>query len=359
MNPDPPSGRTTPAFDVEDFFARLSAEPWEFDFFTAVRMLDCAAPQKPRTGTADRPALEPVRFAQAPSLACEGRSIASYHHQPPAGQDGAARPDKRPDKLTVNFLGLLGTNGPMPLFFTEYVRDRRNKGDHGIARFLDMFNHRMISLFYRAWAMHQRTVAFDRARHQPEEDAYAKYVGSLCACGTPAVRNRDAIPDVAKLHFAGRLSCPTRHAEGLEAILAAYFRITARIRQFVGQWVRIPDENRCFLGLSAEAGRIGMDVVLGEKTYDYQRRFRVEMGPMNFADYSRMLPGGSSVGRLKAWTRAYLGDEYEWEAQLVIAAREIPVIQLGMVGELGYSTWLFNQPIADDRGDLVKDVSDL
>jgi len=345
--PTPPVG--LPA-DVLAFYAELARAPWRFDFFHAIRVIDGLNQQSPRTGTAARPAFEALRFCQEPSLGCEGSSIAGFQPGLPASVNMPARPPR----LKVNFMGLLGANGPMPLYFTKYVRERRNRGDHGIARFLDIFHHRMVSLFYRAWAMHQRTVAFDR----PGDDAYRQYLGALIGRGTPVFWDRDRVTDVAKLHFAGRLSAPTRNADGLAAILAAYFGVPVHVQQSIGQWIDIPLENRCFLGVAPSGCHLGTDAILGAKTYDYQRRFRIRMGPMRFADYTRLLPNGDSVKRLIAWVRNYCGDEFDWGVQLILAAAEVPRLKLGSVGALGWSTWLTNEPVAVNRGDLVQDIGD-
>lgn len=338
------------AADMAAFYAALANEPWRFDFFQAIRLIDCFNPGSPRTGTASRPMFEALRFTQEPSLGCEGSSIAGYQPGLPATTTSPARPPR----LKINFLGLLGTNGPMPLYFTQHVRQRRNHGDHGIARFLDMFHHRMVALFYRAWAMHQRTVAFDRRG----DDPYRQYVGSLIGRGTPAFWNRDAVDDGAKLHFAGRLSCPTHHADGLAAILSAYFAVPAQVLPWIGQWIDIPPENRCFLGVHTAGCRLGEDAILGEKTYDYQRRFRVRMGPMRLRDYTRLLPNGDSVRRLMAWVRNYCGDEFDWDVQLVMMSSEVPQIKLGSVGQLGWTTWLANEPITVNRDDLAQNIGD-
>jgi type VI secretion system protein ImpH len=253
--------------------------------------------------------------------------------------------------MSVNFLGLLGLNGPLPLFLTEYARRRRGRGDRAFARFLDLFNHRMVSLFYRAWAMHQRAVGYDR----PGEDRYATYVGSLFGIGMAAFRNRDSVPDIAKLGFGGRLACQTRNADGLAAIVEEYFGIPARVEQFVGQWIDLPAENLTRLGESRSTGTLGNSAVLGSRAWDCQQRFRIRIGPMNFADYQRLMPDGQSIKRLAAWVRNYVGDELSWEVQLVLRAAEVPRVRVGMVGQLGWSTWLISGPASEDRGDLVVD----
>ncbi|HEX7986761.1 MAG TPA: type VI secretion system baseplate subunit TssG, partial [Duganella sp.] len=223
---------------------RLETEPAAFDFYAALRQLECAYPELPRIGLAARPRDEAVRFGQQPSLAFEPAMLAGLRRDgaEPGAADpaGSESPAPLPEmetapRLLVNFFGLLGANGPLPTHLTEYIRDRqRNVNDPTLARFLDMFQHRMISLLYRAWSSAQPAVSLDR----PGDDRYAAYVGALIGIGMPSLRGRDAVPDFAKLHYAGRLAPHARGAAGLEAILGDFFQVPVEVQQFVGHWMR-------------------------------------------------------------------------------------------------------------------------
>ena len=318
----------------------LEQFPEGFDFYRAVRLLECAHPEKPRVGTDNRANTEPVRFGQAPSLSFAPSTVAGY--EPPA--------DGKPPKLLVNFMGLLGPNGPMPLHMTAYVWDRlRNHRDPTLVRFLDLFNHRMIALFYRAWAHNQQVLGLDRGGR----DKFATYVGSFIGIGVESLMRRDAVGDVAKLHYSGRLVCQTKNAEGLVAILSDYFRVPVDLEQFVGQWVRVPEESLCRLGESRETGTLGSTAIVGSRVWDVQQKFRLRFGPLSYADYERMLPGGASLKRLVAWVRSYVGDEFDWDVKLMLKKAEVPALKLGQGGRLGWSTWLHAAPPKQDAGDLV------
>ena len=318
---------------------RLKEQPYTFDFFQAARRLECAHPDKAPIGCSHRPADDPVRFCQTPSLAFSPSTLSAFH----------AATDSHPAQLLVNFFGLLGPNGPMPLHMTEYILSRQLAHDVTPARFLDMFNHRMICLVYRAWACNQQAVNFERG----DDDRFAIYIGSLFGIGMPTFRRRDRVPDVAKLHYSGRLACQTRHPAGLSAILADYFRIAAGIEEFIGKWVELPAEYCCRVGESPETGEMGRTLIVGARVWECQHAFRVRLGPMGFADYQRMLPGGDSIGRLVGWVRNYMGDELAWDVQLTLKKQEIPKACLGQVGQLGWSTWLYTGPADNDRDDLI------
>jgi len=323
-----------------DFIAKLEERPWSFDFFLAVRRLERLRPGSKPLGQTERPEDDVVRFCQKPSLAFAPSTVNAFS----PGKDG------EPSKLFVNFFGLLGPNGPMPLCFTQYVLEREmHFRDSATTRFLDVFNHRMLSHFYRAWACGQQTVSRDRG----EDDRFAFYVGSLFGAATQAFRSRDAAPDAAKLHYCGRLVCPTKHTSGLRAILYDYFRIAVEIEEFVGEWIDIPAECCCNLGESPDTGEVGLSLIVGTRTWQCRHRFRIRFGPMNFADYERMLPGGDSLERLIAWVKNYIGDQLSWDLQLILKAEEVPSIQLGRGGRLGLTTWLRSRSFEKDADQLV------
>jgi len=318
---------------------RLEAEIGSFDFFQAVRRLQCARGDKPPIGSSQRPADDTVRFGQKPSLSFASSALARF--RPATGAE--------PARLLVNFMGLLGPNGPMPLHVSEYVMQRQLDHDDAAARFLDVFNHRMISLLYRAWAAPRQEVNFEQDR----EDRFGVYIASLFGMGMAALRDRDGVDDVAKLYFAGRLAGQAKPPEGLRAILADYFGIDAAVEEFTGRWVEFPARYRCLMGQDAHTATLGSNLIVGRRVWECQQGFRLHLGPMGLADYERMLPGGKSLTRLVAWVRNYVGDELAWDVQLTLRKQEAPAARLGKVGRLGWSTWMITRPPAADAGDLV------
>jgi type VI secretion system protein ImpH len=321
-------------------FAELSERPYQFDFYQALRLLEAAHPDKPRLGYSHRPAEDPVRISQHPSLCFAPSTVTEFK----PGSDDV------PPRVTVWFGGLMGANGPLPLHLTEYARDRAmHSNDWTFVRFMDMFHHRMYSLFYRVWADAQPTVQFDR----PNSDRFAAYVGSLAGFGLSTLQNRDAMPDLAKLSFAGRFVCQSRHDQGLQAILGAFFQLPMRIAEFVGQWLPLPDDCRCELSEMGGMAQLGFSATIGERVWDCQTKFRIVAGPMDLADYQRLLPGGDSLARMMAIVKNYVGLELDWDLHLLLKQPEIPQTQLGSLGQLGWTTWLISQSPPADADDLV------
>lgn len=318
-------------------FQALGADAHAFDFYRALREIECAFPDKPRIGEARRPQDDPVRFGQDPSVAFAPATLAGFV----PGKDG------RPPRLVQSFFGLLGPNGPLPLHLTEFARDRlRNSGDATLVGFLDVFHHRLTSLFYRAWARAQPAVSLDRR----ERDRFALYLGAFVGLAASRMRRRDSVPDEAKLSFAAVLGRNVRNADGLVAILREYLRVPIAIQQWVAHWMSLPDHLLTRLG-SEQVCQLGVTAVAGARVWDLQTRFRILIGPLSYADYERFLPDGESYRRLSDWVRNYVGLELKWDSRLALKPEQVPPLLLGYNGRLGWTAWLgtrLNEAPADD-----------
>lgn len=327
--------------DRLSLFRRLEDAAWEFDFFQALRRIECLHPEWARLGKALRPSEEPVRLALEVSL---GFAPATFSRLTPQGHG-------LPPRLEQRFLGLLGPNGPLPLHLTEYALERiTHHGDLAFSRFLDIFHHRMLLLFYRAWADAQPTVGKDR----PSEDRFAFYLGSLLGLGTEAMRARDAMPDTAKFFFAGRLAKHSRNAEGLESMLYEYLQLPVQVEQFVPHWLQLPVDQRTRLGgVPRESTALGRGTVIGEQVRDVQCKFRIRLGPMNAEQYDSFLPGRRNLLVLVAWVRNYVGFEFEWDLVLVLASDEVIGSRLGEKQQLGWTAWLGTRSAIDAAEDLT------
>jgi len=328
-------GQTT-----DSLIAELKESPFAFDFNAAVRLLQSRFAAQPRIGHSSSPAQDPVRFAQSPALEFAPSTIEAVQ------QNDASRPPV----FYIRHFGLFGPNGPLPFCLTEYARERiLHHGDRTFASFCNVFHHRLACFLFRAWADAEKTVDFDR----PTDQHWSKFVGGLIGIGMDSLSGRDTIPDRAKLYFAGRLVQQTRNAEGLEAILQDFFGVLTEVRTFIGCWLKLPAGSECDLGNSQSTGTLGVSAIVGSRVWTCQMHFRLRMGPMKLAEYERLLPSGSSFARLRDWVRQYAGEQYSWDAQLILLKEEVPKIHLGRFGRLGWTTWLKTRPFEKDAEDLL------
>jgi type VI secretion system protein ImpH len=319
---------------------RLEEQPYGFDFFRAVRLLECQDKARPRVGYSQSPAGDALRFGQNPSLSFAPSTIEAFKREGP----GAV------PRMFVHFFGLFGPHGPLPPHLTEYAHERAlNFGDRSIVAFANLFHHRLISFFYRAWADNQKAVDLDR----PDDQRFAAFIGSFLGIGMESLQGQDPVQDWAKLYFAGRLACQTRNAEGLEAVLKLYFAVPGEVQTFVGRWLRLPPDCVCQLGGAEESSSLGLSTILGSRFWECQLSFRIKLGPMKLHDYERFLPGGGSFERLKCWVLNYCGEQFFWDVQMVLMASEVPDIRLGKAGRLGWTTWMKTGPLPKDADDLI------
>jgi type VI secretion system protein ImpH len=162
------------------------------------------------------------------------------------------------------------------------------------------------------------------------------------------------VPDHAKRFYVGHLARNPKNAEGLASILEGFFELPARVDQFVLGWLELPRDQRTALGGEPRvSGALGLGTVVGERVRDVQSRFRAVLGPMDLDRFCDFLPGGRSLDKLKHWVRNYVGFEFDWNVQLVLARDEVPGIRLGCEGRLGWTTWLGARRADSDAGDLI------
>jgi type VI secretion system protein ImpH len=305
---------------------QLAAEPHRFTLFAALRLLEQTSATQPRLGESRRAADDHVRLGQAPTLAFAPSDVCAFE---PAA-DGLAHLDQ------FSF-GVFGANGALPRHLTEFAYEwRHQREDTTFIDFVNAFQHRLIALFYRAWANSDPTVNMDR----PDTDRFATYVGSLFGLAPDSARDRDAAPDYAKLARAAHFGPQVRSAEGLEMILADYFRLPVELRQFVGSWLDVPPELFCRLGGAEGSAVVGRSATLGATNWQCQHKFEIVLGPLNLETFSRFLPGASGLRELHALVRLYTNDEWAWQLRLLLQDAEVPGIELDNVGRLGWTTWL-------------------
>ena len=317
-------------------YAQLAANPQSYHLFQALRIIEAQHADRPRLGQSRRSAQDPVRLGQEAELAFPTSTIADFG------------PDRQGQmRLTNRSFGLFGPHGPLPLHLTEYARNRRrNERDKTFIAFADLFTHRLLSLFYRAWAAGHPAPSFDR----PEQDPFERKVAALSGYSARALNKRDEMPDMVKRHFAGHLASGSKAAEGLVSILSAFFSAPVRVQQFVGSWLDLEPDDRWALG----SGALGRSTSIGTRVWSRAAKFRILIGPLSLAELKRLLPGQGSLERLQAIVRNYVGDALDWDVNLILRAADVPRVALGGANAaLGHTTWV------GKRRDAVDDANDL
>jgi type VI secretion system protein ImpH len=262
--------------------------------------------------------------------------------------------------MTVSFLGLAGPSGVLPQHYTTAVIRGLREKSVALRDFLDVFNHRLVSLFWRAWAKYRLPVAYEQGLRRggdPVSDTLRAFTG----LAGDHLRDRTRVGDETVLHYAGHLSHFPRSAEGLRAMLSDYFGRPVRVQQFYGRWLPLAESERTRLpGREGAAGTycaLGVDATLGERVWDVQGSFRLHIGPLSYPQFLRFMPEGDDLSRLGELTKLYVGPALSFDVQLTLKRDEVPMTRLGGVGDgaarLGWNTWLRHAPEWRDRDDAV------
>ena len=300
----------------------MQKEPWRFDFFSVMRRLERVNGGRPRIGDSAARREEYVTLGQDPYLDF------------PASNLSRVVSDGQRLKIFVKFLGLLGPQGALPLSTTEESLWWYLMREDAFPRFLDLFNHRFIQLFFRAWADARPIAQHER----PKDDRFIAYIGSLIGVGSNPHRDLDSVPDPAKLAFAGLISCQAKSASRLRGFIGGLFDIDVEIHEFVGSWLTFDPSERSRLG-QANNG-LGVGTSLGESIFSVQDKIRIRLYTKNIQQYQRFLPTGDLCRPLADAVFFYIGDQLEWEVELAIPTGEVIPTRLGMFGQIGWTTWM-------------------
>jgi type VI secretion system protein ImpH len=319
----------------------LDDEPFRVRFFQAVRMLQrMEAPRRP-VGYFVTPQGEAIRFVSRTSLEFPPSEI----HQTRRLENGQL-------EMMVEFMGLNAAISVMPTSYTELLIARAREKDFAMEEFFNIFNHRMVSFFYRGWEKYRFFIEYERTG----EDKLSDKLFDLLGLGTGEMRGRGGVPDQAYLNYVGLLGRHVRTASALEQLLEDYFEVPAKVEQFAGAWRKLRREDQTWLtGGRGMNERLGVGTIAGDEVWDHHGRIRASLGPMCFEKYCNLLPGQSAYHELVAWLRFYSSGSYETEVKLILAREDVPFCELGAAGlarpRLGFVSWLRTQPLKRDPGD--------
>lgn len=357
-----PRAETPELPDVAPPARRLFAAPQQFDFFQAVRLLEQLQPQRRQVGGNASPVEETVRFSSAMGAAFPASSIADLV------RDAGAEAVEQPPEMTVSFLGLTGPSGALPSHYTDLLwrlqRDYRTPEKQSVRAWFDLYNHRLTSLFYRAWEKYRPLIAYQRGQYQEASpDTFTQGILSFAGLSAAPVSRDPSLPPAYRLpralvRYAGLLAQRPRNVANLRTILADFFALPVEVIQFQGEWVPLASDQQMQLGV---CGMLGCDATVGPRVWNRQGKVRLKIGPLSRAAFEQLLPCHSDVdddaphlSEIVAATRFYLGPEIEFDVQLVLCGADVSCGRLGSEEptRLGWNSWLSGSEQAD-RDDAV------
>ncbi len=301
----------------------LAREPWRFDFFEVLRWFEREHHSKPRIGDSAARDEEILLLGQDPFVEFPASNITRFE-----------RDERGRYHLYTRFLGMLGPQGALPLHTTLEAKFFQDSGDPAFTEFLNLFNHRFLQLFFRAWSDARPVGQHDRAG----DDHFANYLGSAVGIGSAPYQNRDSVSDLAKLALAGLLGPAVRSASRVESMLEHVFGVSAEVRQMIGTWQKLEQSDRTSLGGLNAA--LGQDSLIGASVYTVQDKFQIRIKVKDLAQFEQFLPGGANFAPIVDLIYFYVGDLLEYEVRLLLPAPQAKPAQLGSFGRLGWTTWM-------------------
>ena len=350
---------------------KLRTRPQQFDFFQAVRLLEAVSrtEKSKQEKFASQPVAELapphkefVRFQASTSLAFSATDIVKLKIQE---QDLIPDTENRHQwQMEVSFMGLVGSQGVLPQHYSETVLKELKAKSRGLRDFLDIFHHRTLALFYRAWIKYQLPVQFERQKRQDEHktadkagnDSYSQAMKSLVGLGLPKLQNRTSLSDDIAAGMAGILGRNIPSAVALKSAIKHHFGLTARIDQFIGDWNQIPFDLQTQLPGTSNRHKgvnnvLGMNAVLGQQSWQIQSRFRVVLEPMPYRQYMNFQPGSRRLETLKALIKMFAGNELDFDIHIQVEERELPALQLTQKDDyypmLGLNSRLKSDQVSD------------
>ncbi len=325
----------------------LYDEPFRFEFFQAVRLLEKVYPDKKAVGRNAMPYEEIVRFRSRVALDFPPSEV----HEMKLSVDEQTEEKKL--EMFINFMGVIGVSGVMPTHYTELAMSRIRYNDNTLWDFTDIFTHRAVSMFFRAWEKYRFPVAYERG-----DDAFTDYLFDITGLGTKGLRGRMHLEDESLLPYSGLISQKPHSASSIENIIADYFSINAKIKQFFGQWLDLDKES--ITKLAQANSSLGFDAIIGSRVWDQQSKFRFVLGALSFKEFRAFLPDGTAHRSLRSIVRFMVGLEFDFDVQLILQAKQVPSTILTTRAKrrpkLGWNSWLKSKPFEIDDDQVVLQI---
>ncbi len=332
---------------VKPLNQELFDEPYRFEFFQAVRMLERIFPERSAVTRSVTPHTEIARFRSNASLRFPPGEIHTIN------ETNEEFSDERKIEMFVNFMGMVGIIGVLPTHYTELIIERARYNDTALWAFLDIFTHRSVSMFYRAWEKYRFPVQYERG-----SDDFTGFLFDFAGLGTSGLRGKMNLEDENLLPYTGLIVQKPHSTGALEQILTDYFAVTAKIEQFSGQYLTLDEESITRLGAANSA--LGATTIIGTRVWDYQSKFRIRLGALKFVEFQAFLPNGSAYQSLISIVRFMISAELDFDIQLVLTAKEVPSTILTTRAKrrpmLGWTSFLKTKPFVQNDEQVILQV---
>lgn len=310
-----------------------------YNFFQLVHLLRRISRVRPKdAGT--HPKNDVIRFRPSASVVFPATDVKRVEW---SGKD------TDPITIVASFMGLYGFDSPLPAYFSSDIVLHPHVTNH-LKSFLDIFNNRLYSFYYRAWEKYRPA---QMIRKDGADDSTRRF---LAVAGlAPETQTSHSPGEALRLAaFAGQLGCVVRSADGLRNLLRGVFPgVQVQIEENIPRWVWLSERMRLGKPVLHTGAVLGETATIGEKIQDLSGKFRIVLGPLDLNQFESCLPGGGRAIQIQSVVDHFVTDFLDYDVKLRLISQEVPTMVLGdPKRKLGLNTWL-RQPTSKYSSRLV------
>ncbi|REL27686.1 type VI secretion system baseplate subunit TssG [Thalassotalea euphylliae] len=307
-----------------------------FELFALMRAIESRALLSQPLGHSKTPRDDVARFGQSPLSAFHAAAISNISLSTKIGKY----------KIKNSYWGLFGHNGALPSHLTEYAQERISKHkDDTLCEFLDIFHHRLICLYYRAWKTGYPAIQFDHMQTNQfvqQLSALARSESGALSTDIHPQATSDSSPAHQRgLYFAGLLTHKNLGAKAVQQILSDLFSVAVIVNEFQASWLTIARRDRSVLTKSGTANnKLKHNAIIGKRTFQRSYKVTVELAALKLEQYTQFLPNHAQGKALKRWINQLISPDITVDVTLNLASGECCSSRLSQQTRLGYTSWL-------------------
>ncbi|EKO3782404.1 type VI secretion system baseplate subunit TssG [Vibrio harveyi] len=311
-----------------DFFQQLKKRP----LFEAIHLIELGLLKGgAQLGSDSLPKNEKVDLKVNSTLGYENAQLSNVHR---SGNDRLI--------LETNLIGLTGEQGVLPHHYSELAISRQKEGDGAMVDFYDIFNHRLLSLYYRCWQLSQISVQ----AHEHSKGARSPLINSLEAVSGHS--------DHLINHYAGLFASRNRSKGALKTIIEDLTGCDVRLHELQGQWLRLSKEEQTRLGGKStpegQFAQVGRGASIGAKAWNINAAVMIELIPTSTEQVSQLLPNNPYINTVKSLVHEYVGKHKSIKWKLTTRHKYLPKVCITKRhGQLGIGTVLSKHKRTEDR----------
>ncbi len=308
------------------------------DFFKYVRSIERAALNRCRNdenvavllGEDGPPKYEAIKFKGVNNFAFPGVPANQPILKKNSTNDGSVA-----STLAVSFMGISGVSGILPQHYTRLIMSRSKQHDTTLADFLDLFNHRLVSLYYRSWLKYRFPLQYENSIQSGNVDPVSKVIKSISG-------KYDKLSGDLPIYYAGHFSRMTRSTTSLEHILRDFLKVPVVVKSFTGQWIDVQKKDRAVIGTKVHGrnNQLGHGVLFGKRYWDVQSKISIDIGAVDEKTNMNLMAGKQKYNILKRLILNYVPSHISIDLNISVLRTSGSTASFGKGMRLSEIGWL-------------------